>query len=184
MLRERCFALQAGLLPLTCSCSRRRRVLFMPRRARREGSAAQAARPRPCSPWAHARAAARATRQPQGFCWRRTRKYNMCLLHTYNMCLLHTYAGQTREERCSRCAGTCGAETLGGTSCLKCLRKSRAQFTVTSSPQQPTITCCVGGLQADPDQQALEGCCCAEWDACGGPERRGSRPHGARVQRL
>jgi len=71
-----------------------------------------------------------------------------------------------------------GPETLGGASCLKCLRKSRAQFTVTSSLQQPTSTCRVGRLQADPDQQTSEGCCCAEWDGCGGPERRGSGPHG------
>ncbi len=37
-----------------------------------------------------------------------------------------------------------------GTSCLNCLRKSRAQFTVTCSLQQRTSTCCVGRLQGDP----------------------------------
>jgi len=37
-----------------------------------------------------------------------------------------------------------------GTSCLNCLRKSRAQFTVTSSLQQPTSTCCVGAYKLTP----------------------------------
>jgi len=177
MLRERCFALQAGLLPLTCSCSRRRRVLFMPRRARREGSAGQAARPRPCCrgcPPGPQRAPAGGRKASVGGGRGSVSKP-----------VAHVCQPDEEGKKGALCAqARVGPETLGGASCLKCLRKSRAQFTVTSSLQQPTSTCRVGRLQADPDQQTSEGCCCAEWDGCGGPERRGSGPHGARVQRL
>jgi len=157
--------------PLTCSCSRRRRVLFMPRRARREGSAAQAARPRPCCrgrPPGPQRAPAGGRKASVGGGRGSVSKP-----------VAHVCQPDEEGKKGALCAqARVGPETLGGASCLKCLRKSRAQFTVTSSLQQPTSTCRVGRLQADPDQQTSEGCCCAEWDGCGGPERRGSGPHG------